>query len=195
MTATMNPSENGRKERRCLSTEIDRLDSILDGLDQALQGAITDAVKEAVSVAVTEAVHRTVIEIVSHPQILQLLRGTVPTPSPAPSPTPSNSATARPVRRAWRWATTRLQGGFAAAADRVRAVRATVAGTCRQANAIWALKRPVAIALGVGAVVGMAAYASSPWLAGVVSGLSATGAALGMQLAIFFRRLFAAPAH
>ena len=81
MTMTLNHSANSG-QRKSLSGQIDRLDSILDGLDQALQGAITDAVKEAVSVAVTEAVHRTVIEIVSHPQILQLLRGTVPTPAP-----------------------------------------------------------------------------------------------------------------
>src|SRR4051812_30763566 len=78
MTMTANPSTNGGVRRNTLSGQIDRLDGILDGLDQALQGAITDAVKEAVSIAVAEAVRSTVLEIVSNPHVLTLLRSAIP---------------------------------------------------------------------------------------------------------------------
>jgi len=192
MTMTMNHSANGGT-RRNLGSQIDRLDRILDGLDEALQGAITDAVKEAVSVAVAEAVRSTVLEIVSNPHILQVLRGQFTPAAPAPAPAASNSdRRPGPLKRAL----ARVRGTVNKLTNRVRAAGNTARRTWQQANAIWALKRPIVVALGFGAVAGVVAYASSPWLAGVVSGLSATGAALGMQLAMFARRIFGGlPAH
>jgi hypothetical protein len=53
MTATLT---NGRPERRQLSDQLDRLDSILDGLSAALNEAVADAAKEGVKEAVTAAV-------------------------------------------------------------------------------------------------------------------------------------------
>ena len=68
MTVTTSPSNNGRLQRKSLSSQLDRLDNILDGLNGALTGAITDAVKDAVSTAVAEAVRATLIEVVSNPE-------------------------------------------------------------------------------------------------------------------------------
>jgi hypothetical protein len=68
MTTTTSPSNNGRLQRKSLSSQLDRLDNILDGLDGALTGAITDAVKDAVSTAIAEAVRATLIEVVSNPE-------------------------------------------------------------------------------------------------------------------------------
>src|SRR5439155_3411781 len=47
---------NGRPERKQLSEQLDRLDSILDGLSGALNEAVADAAKEGVREAVTSAV-------------------------------------------------------------------------------------------------------------------------------------------
>ena len=52
MTMTL---DNG--VRKTLASQIDRLDSILDGLAENLNEAVADSVKGAVTVAVQEAVH------------------------------------------------------------------------------------------------------------------------------------------
>ena len=44
MTATCTSHVNGRTDRRTLAAQIDRFDSMLDGLDAALLGAVKDAV-------------------------------------------------------------------------------------------------------------------------------------------------------
>jgi hypothetical protein len=51
MTTTTRPESNG-KARRSLADQIDRLASILDGLDHALSGAVRDAVERGVRQAV-----------------------------------------------------------------------------------------------------------------------------------------------
>jgi hypothetical protein len=48
--STTTPSLNGRM-KKTLSFQLDRLDTILDGLAEALNGAVAEAVKEAVGPA------------------------------------------------------------------------------------------------------------------------------------------------
>jgi len=55
MSATMQSGLNGRV-RKSLAFQLDRLDSILDGLAEALNGAVSEAVKQAVGTAAREAV-------------------------------------------------------------------------------------------------------------------------------------------
>lgn len=197
MTATATPLANGRP-RKSLASQLDRLDSILDGLDQGLAGAITDAIKEVLPAATAEAVRATIVELVTNPDIITLIRtGGVPiAPSMAPSSVPMQApqpAESKPnaIARAWRWTTSKVKGIGQGIASRVRGVREGAVGVYRQASSIWSLRRPVLISLGVGMVVGMICYASSPWLAGMVSGLAASVAALGVQLAVWARRVFA----
>jgi hypothetical protein len=205
MTTTNRPLSNGNAQRKSLSSQLDRLDSILDGLDGALSGAITDAVKDAVSTAVAETVRATLIEIVSNPQVISLLRGVVPSivqptgqqEAQAPrasEPTP-HGPTRRGVTSAWRWATAKLRATRQATVLSARQAVHGLVRTWRRANAVWQLKRPLFVALLIGFVAGMVSYASSPWVAGIVSGVSTTGAVLGMQLALFARRLFAGFRH
>jgi hypothetical protein len=47
---------NTNGQRKTLASQLDRLDTILDTLDQGLQEAVASAVQEAVSVAVREAI-------------------------------------------------------------------------------------------------------------------------------------------
>lgn len=53
--STTTPSLNGRM-KKTLFFQLDRLDTILDGLAEALNGAVAEAVKEAVGPAAREAV-------------------------------------------------------------------------------------------------------------------------------------------
>ena len=62
-------STNGRA-RKSLAEQIDRLDSILDGLAENLNDAVATAavagVKDVVTVAVQEAVHAALVEVLSN---------------------------------------------------------------------------------------------------------------------------------
>jgi hypothetical protein len=199
-TETVRPSANGNSQRRSLASQLDRLDSILDGLDVALSGAISETVKDAVSTAVAEAVRATLIEIVANPQVMSLLRGVAPSIVPQTSPEEPQVAARDPkphvhVRRgltsAWRWATAKLRATRQATVLSARQAMHGLVRTWHRANAVWQLKRPLFVALLIGFVAGVVSYASSPWVAGIVSGVSTTGAVLGMQMALFARRLFA----
>jgi len=199
MSITMNPTTNGRMPRKNLSDQLDRLDRILDGLDGALAGAITEAVKDAVSTSVAEAVRVTLIEIVTNPDVIALFRGGIPAAPQATSESnpkvPSRVTLVDRIRQgistAWKWSLTKVKAVGQAITSRARNIRAGVVGGVRKINMIWRLKRPLLIALGVGSVMGAVAYASSPWMAAILSGIAATGATLGAQLALWTRRLFA----
>jgi hypothetical protein len=60
--------------RKNLASQIDRLDSILDGLAENLNEAVATAVQQAVAAAVQEAVKLAVIEVVTNAELQQLLR-------------------------------------------------------------------------------------------------------------------------
>ena len=198
MSITLNPTANGRLPRKNLSDQLDRLDRILDGLDGALAGAITEAVKDAVSTSVAEAVRVTLIEIVTNPDVIALLRGgSLAAFQASREASPKVAARVTVVDRvrqgvsaAWKWSLRKLKAIGLAIMSRARSIRAGVVGTVRSVNMVWRLKRPLLIALGVGSVMGAVAYASSPWMAAILSGIAATGATLGAQLALWTRRLF-----
>src|SRR3954464_7038079 len=79
---------NGRVPRKTLANQLDRLDTILDGLADALNEAVADAVKQAVTVAVQAAVQQGL----SSPDALRALAPQAP---PATTPT----AQAEPAKR------------------------------------------------------------------------------------------------
>ena len=79
---------NGRPPRKSLATQLDRLDTILDGLADGLNEAVVTAVKEAVVVAV-EAVLR---EVLDNPELQRRLR---------PEPTATEPAPAQPGLVRW----------------------------------------------------------------------------------------------
>jgi hypothetical protein len=201
MTVTLNPQLNGSRQRKSLAGQLDRLDSILDGLDGALSGAITDAVKQAVSTAVAETVRATLAELFTSPDLLALIRGNLfPTATPtqdADNPAPANPPRPNAFRRAGgalakacAWSLKKLTALGKTVASPVQSVCQGAVTSYRQINAVWRLRQPILIALGVGAVAGVVVgVVSAPWLAGVVSGLSAMGAALGAQFALVARRL------
>ena len=79
-TATIAPP-NGKAQRKQLSGQLDRLDTIIDALAEGLPGAVTDACREGARAAVKDAI----IEIFTNPEIRALLDTlrTVREPAPA----------------------------------------------------------------------------------------------------------------
>ena len=71
--------------RKTLASQLDRLDSILDGLSEGLNDAVASAVREAVGLAVHEAVQA----VLTNPA----LRGQLPRPAEAESAPPDGPAT------------------------------------------------------------------------------------------------------
>lgn len=196
MTVTLNPNVNGKVQRKNLASQLDRLDNILDGLDQALQGAITDAVKEAVSTAVSEAVRATLVEIVSNPDVITLLRGVVP------AATEKTEQEAQPVEQkktilgrardfvsgAWNRSLSKVRDIGSSIAKRVRKVRDDAIATYTAAKTILPAGRIVRTALGVGVVVGVACLIVPQTVSAAVSAVTAATTAVAIQMASWMKR-------
>jgi hypothetical protein len=82
--STTTPSLNGRM-KKTLSFQLDRLDTILDGLAEALNGAVAEAVKEAVGPAAREAVRVALNEAMAQAAV-EKPQPVVEKPQAAPSP-------------------------------------------------------------------------------------------------------------
>jgi hypothetical protein len=74
--------------RKTLASQLDRLDSILDGLSEGLNDAVASAVREAVGLAVQEAVQAVLAELLTSPA----LREQLPRPAEAESAPPEDPA-------------------------------------------------------------------------------------------------------
>jgi hypothetical protein len=182
MSTPMSPASNGRV-RKSLEGQLDRFDSILDGLADALNGSVADAVKDAVGQAVREAVQAVVAELVANPDVAKALAAahglTAPTaPPPAPAMPRGPSWRERVVAR-WH----RLRSGVAAATGRVTG---TVAGRLRGTRAVltaavWlarADRRGVTLAALAGVVVGASCHLCGPAIAAIISGVTSAVLAL-----------------
>ena len=178
MTVTNNTSS----PRKTLASQLDRLDSLLDGLGESLNEAVANAVQQAVTTAVQQAV----VEVLTNAELQRLLHPPAPQPPPTQPPTPlpvpeKDSGLLQGVlglaRRTWSaarsaagsvWgrvqALARGAGQIArAGAERVRR------GAC--ALSALLLTSRVARAVGVGTLAATACYVSGP-VAGVLGGLA-----------------------
>ena len=95
---TMTTNTDGRT-RKSLAEQIDRLDAILDGLSEALQGAVAAAVQEAAGRAVQEAVQAVLAEALTNPA----LRERALHIDSQPAPRPDSPSVPRPLTRLATW--------------------------------------------------------------------------------------------
>jgi hypothetical protein len=175
---------NGKMERRTLSSQLDRFDSMIDGLDGAIKEVIADSVKEAV--------RATLIEIATNPDVLSVLRGGMTAAAPVTTttaadvvpagapPTTISGKIRQAIASAWTWTVNKLQ-----AAGRFVATPFMI--ICRGG---W--QQPVFAALAAGAVVG-AFHAATPWLIAAVGGLGAAGCMLFSRFVDWARRIVHEP--
>ena len=129
---------NMNGQRKTLATQLDRLDSILDGLAEALNEAVADAVRQSVAAAVGEAVQAAVKEVLTHPE---LLRAAAAQAAPAPAPVAEPATKPSPLRRLLegaRRACGQAKGkAFQAAQWLRRQASALVAGLSGPARRVW----------------------------------------------------------
>jgi hypothetical protein len=117
-TTTTNP--NGRT-RKSLAEQIDRLDAILDGLGEALQGAVAAAVQQATGRAVKEAVQAVLAEVLTNPALRERA---LPADSP-PAPRADSPSVPRPLARLATWLGARARSCVRACVAGLRWARAT----------------------------------------------------------------------
>src|SRR5436309_9699959 len=96
MSATTETT-NGRPQRKQLSDQLDRLDTIIDALAEALPEAVADATREGAR----QAVRDVVLELLGNPELRALIAGTAPAAPPATvavtsTPPPAEPGPARP---------------------------------------------------------------------------------------------------
>jgi hypothetical protein len=180
------------KVRKSLSEQIDRLDTILDGLAEALNGAVADAVTQAVGLAVKEAVQTVLTEILSNPDLRAQLQGSaVASLATGTDPAIRSTATSLVDRVAQNtahlanWCTARLHALAQLGRRAALQVGRLAADLSARVRGLRHFVRPLAAALFLGIATGIAAYCVGPWLAGVVGGAGG----LSLRLALRVRRL------
>ena len=204
MTMTL---DNG--VRKTLASQIDRLDSILDGLAENLNEAVADGVKGAVTVAVQEAVHAALVEILSNAEVRRRL-------SVQP---PVLVRLAEKARSCWNWLAgtakavwSKVVATATAAGDKVQAkvrpfvteatakVRQAPQRVVRCVRTGWMLMTTLAalarrfrtqllVALAVGVLVGVVCYVAGREVASVVCGLAASVGSLAAGVVSRLREL------
>jgi hypothetical protein len=150
------------RTRKSLAEQIDRLDAILDGLGQALEGAVATAVSQAVSVAVKEAVQAVLAEALTNPALRERALPSASQPAPgADSPSVS-----RPLTRLVTWLGARARS----------CVQACAAGLC------WLRDTAVRASLLAGSWLRAALLGASAVAAGVANFTRARLAAVAGRL-------------
>src|ERR1700722_14194127 len=177
---------NGRVARKSLAEQIDRLDGILDGLAEALNGAVSDAVKDAVGqaaqVAVSEAVAATLQAVLTDPGFKTALATSAAVQNnnapQAQAPVPGIPAK---LGTAFKGASTRL----------ARVARSWLGGLARAVNVVRRVRKPLALAVAVGVVIGLGCFLAGPAIAAGISGLAGFAASLTASALNAIRRTLA----
>lgn len=180
MSATLTTT-NGRPQRKQLSDQLDRLDSILDALAEALPEAVADACREGARQAVKDAV----AEILASPELRSLITG-LAAARVAPPPTPAEPDAAKPG--IWSRLKCRLVAARTAVTRKCRTAGTTVATMTRTVAAMMPLRKILAIGTGVGVVVGAVSYACPHTVSAVIGGIGAACTAVAAQIGTWFRR-------
>ena len=182
MSATT--ATNGKPQRKQLSEQLDRLDSIIDCLAEGLNQAVADACREGTRLAVKDVL----IEVMSNPELRAMVAPHAPTPAPAPPDSPPEP------KKPGLWA--RVKAKVAAARSAVAGTvtrakeavvrRCVVAGDTvvalgRMTGEALPVRKVVLVGLGVGLVVGVACLVMPQTAAAVVGGVGAAGTSIAVQ--------------
>jgi hypothetical protein len=197
---------NGRLQRKTLSSQIDRLDGLLDGLAENLNDAVAQAVRDTVAQVVREAVEGSVKEVLSNPELLRvaLAQHTPALPPAQPTPEPRRRSFSKLIQSGWiwlgqkvaqtgsqvqkklgqglSWCKEKLHQGWSALWNRrnrwIGSCVGTVTALATVGLALWQFRWSCAIALTAGLIAGVSGYCAGPLLGALISGLG------GMALAL-----------
>jgi len=194
-TTTTNP--NGRI-RKTLASQLDRLDDILDTLANGLNEAVTTTVRDAVSDAVRDAVKLAIIEIVTSPELQELLRATQPQmtePIEVPVATlvkpgigerlwGAMKCTGKKIAGMMGWTCNRVRNGLSSCWTALKQLTLKVSrrvvtmakGTWNllsfAGSFAWLLRKPLLLGIGIGTLIGVGCYLAGPLVASTFSGIA-----------------------
>jgi hypothetical protein len=195
MTTTMNNNLPGR-QRRSLNDSIGHLDQMIDGLSEAIPGTIRDTLQETVGAAITEGVRVALLEIVANPDVLALLRSSLPTVPPFAVPiTPHQSLLRTLLRKVCsgvgtvaRWSKNGVVAVATAVADCTSTVLNKLDALRQRLHSLRHARRPLLLALAVGCVAVVITLVAPTWVAAIVSGLGGAGVTLAVQAGLWLRQ-------
>jgi len=202
----MTTTSNVPAERRSLAGQLDRLDTILDGLADGLNEAVATAVKQAVTTAVEAAL----VEVLTSAELQRRLRA-----EPEHKPGPFRRAAAalcagvagvakgcwsraaglagRCRRTARRVASAVRQGGAVAAAHVRRGMtafgRLVWLGWLVAAGLVRRFRRPLLVLATAGTAIGVAVYVAGPAVSSLAGAVAVFAAALAAGATLRLRRL------
>jgi hypothetical protein len=196
MTVTMNNILPSRP-RRNLNDTIGHLDKMIDGLSEAIPGTIRDTLQETVGAAIGEGVRAALLEIVSNPDVLALLRGALPAPMAVPitPDAPRESLVGTLLRKVCsavitvaRW----FKSGVVTVAGAVAECTCTtlnkLAELGQRLRSLRKARRPLLLALVVGSLVAFVALVAPNWVGATLSGLGGAGITLAVQAGLWLRQ-------
>jgi superoxide dismutase len=190
-----NVNTNGQT-RKTLASQLDRLDTILDTLDQGLQEAVASAVQEAVSVAVHEAIQSLLKEVLTNPEVLSQVRALLIAPTitkQVPQSTTSSSELKAAVRERfgnlWRSIKARIQSAKQACGNGWLRINQWTSKLLLRCRVFSQFKRQLLCSMGVGLLAGVGAYFAGPYVAAAAGWLSGFATTIGVQLAVAWKRL------
>jgi hypothetical protein len=201
----MNATLNGRS-RKTLAQQLDRMDTMLDGLAEGLNEAVataaTGSMREVVCLAVQQAVRTTLVELLSNAEIQNRLA--LP-PAPASGiAVMVQTGWAKLVRwgkQAWKGLLGRATPAVAAAAESIhdmasgagQAIRSLGSKVAKTARSGWMLatvlaamakayRFQLATSLAIGCVIGLACWLGGREVASVGCGLSGFAGTLATRV-------------
>jgi hypothetical protein len=195
--------------RKSLASQLDRLDSILDGLADNLNDAVAMAaassVKEVLSVAVEKAVHAALVEVLSNAELQKrLVAAQIVNPEPV---VPMSMRAVKAASSCWSWLTKIAKGTWTkmkavttrivtAAGAKARQLSEQVVHNARKGWMLLSVlstlaKRfrwQLAIATGIGVVVGVVCYLGGREVASAVCAFAGFVGSLASDAAAKVRR-------
>ena len=184
-------------QRKSLSSQLDRLDRVLDGFADNLNEAVADSIKEIVGEVVQTTIHETVQslirEVLGNPTILNGLRQTLrPMDNSAHSPTgnPESQVSQSPAQppkvtwrsRVWSWAARTVASHWGTCCGLLKAAW----GYTKLA---WHHRWSVLSLSGIAVGVGLGSYLLSPVLSAIMAGIGGASLAVLITGLLAFRHV------
>lgn len=189
MTASL--TSNNRPQRKQLSEQIDRLDTILDGLSEGLNNSVADAAREGMRLALKDAL----VEIMTDPSLRAKLHQAT-APEPAPELVASRPGLLERLMMGFQQVVQSVVAAASCLVDRGRACGRNVAQAAadgvQSARALGNLKNLAFVGVGVGATIGVVGLVAPHTVTAGLSGVCGGVAAIAVQLGIWTRRALGA---
>ena len=201
MSSTMHIGDNC-KGRKSLASQIDRLDTMLDGLADALPEVVADTIRTAAAEAVRDAVQAAITEVLTNPELLAKLRTAAQPAASEPQPAQKKPSVWQRLGQLCQRARTCLANLCRACGAELRRLwngagnvwRKTLrslSSVCSYHQVLTQYKYQFFTALSVGVSVAAGAWFAGPQVSALLSGIGGFGMTLATQGWLWVRKALA----